>query len=314
MMYSYSLSQWVLFFFWYCFIGWIWESCYVSVRKAISTKKWEWVNRGFVHGPILPIYGFAATVILISTITVRDDLLKIYLFGMAAVTLMELVTGTVMEKLFGVKYWDYSDIPLNYHGHICLFVSLFWGCCALLLVKVIHMPVESVVLKCPEAAAEWIAMILVGIGVYDFSESFREAMDMKELLEKITETKESIRRLERRFDAVVAFTPVPDMEHIFEKRGNLKQTVNYNLEKLRTYRVEKLRSLRDYLQQPELEEDRESLREQIEQQLQHIFSRSNKQYQRSARLLRRNPYAISNKYADALKEIRELFEEKKKDH
>ena len=59
-MYNYSLTQWILFFFWYCFLGWIWECLFVSAQRAWKNKKWEFVNRGFLHGPIIPIYGFAA--------------------------------------------------------------------------------------------------------------------------------------------------------------------------------------------------------------------------------------------------------------
>ena len=66
-MQEYDLSQWVLFFFLYSFLGWIWESCYVSVRKH------RWVNRGFMHGPMLPLYGSGAMVVLIVTIPVRDN-------------------------------------------------------------------------------------------------------------------------------------------------------------------------------------------------------------------------------------------------
>lgn len=75
-MQSYHLTQWVLFFFIYSFIGWVWECCFVSVRKR------RWVNRGFMYGPMLPIYGFGALAVLISTIRVRDSIPLIFLFGM----------------------------------------------------------------------------------------------------------------------------------------------------------------------------------------------------------------------------------------
>ena len=66
---GYSLNQWLLFFFIYCFIGWIWESCYVSVENK------KWVNRGFLRGPMLPIYGFGAIIILVATIPVKENLI-----------------------------------------------------------------------------------------------------------------------------------------------------------------------------------------------------------------------------------------------
>ena len=71
-MYSYDFIQWLLFFYLYSFVGWVWESCYVSVKKG------HWVNRGFLYGPFLPIYGFGAVTILISTMGVQDSPPKLY--------------------------------------------------------------------------------------------------------------------------------------------------------------------------------------------------------------------------------------------
>lgn len=121
MMHAYYLSQWVLFFFIYSFIGWVWESCYVSVRKR------RWVNRGFMHGPMLPLYGSGALVILIVTIPVRENLILVFLVGMAGATILEYFTGAAMERLFHVRYWDYSRQPGNLNGHICPMASLCWG-------------------------------------------------------------------------------------------------------------------------------------------------------------------------------------------
>ena len=63
-MYVYTPGQWALLFFFYCFCGWVWESCYVSAKQR------HWVNRGFLHGPLLPIYGSGAIIILFATLPV----------------------------------------------------------------------------------------------------------------------------------------------------------------------------------------------------------------------------------------------------
>lgn len=128
-MHAYYLSQWVLFFFIYSFIGWVWESCYVSVRKR------RWVNRGFMHGPMLPLYGSGALAVLVSTIGVRENMVLIFLLGMMAATVLEYFTGAAMERLFHVRYWDYSNQKLNLHGYICVSSSLCWGCFSVLLVR-----------------------------------------------------------------------------------------------------------------------------------------------------------------------------------
>ena len=179
-MQSYHLTQWVLFFFIYSFIGWVWECCFVSVRKR------RWVNRGFMYGPMLPIYGFGALAVLISTIRVRDSIPLIFLFGMVGATLLEYVTGAVMERLFNVKYWDYSNQKFNLNGYICLTSSLGWGLFSVLLVKFVHVPIEG------------IAFVLTVAAAVDVTQSFNDAMDLKRILAQLEESKKQIRKIQEK--------------------------------------------------------------------------------------------------------------------
>ena len=77
-MYVYTPGQWALLFFFYCFCGWVWESCYVSAKQR------HWVNRGFLRGPLLPIYGSGAIIILFATLPVADNFWLVYFLGMLA--------------------------------------------------------------------------------------------------------------------------------------------------------------------------------------------------------------------------------------
>ena len=191
-MQSYHLTQWVLFFFIYSFIGWVWEGCFVSGRKP------RWVNRGFMYGPMLPIYGFGALAVLISTITVRDSIPLIFLFGMVGATLLEYVTGAVMGRLFNVKYWDYSNQKFNLNGYICLTSSLGWGLFSVLLVKFVHVPIEGAVLKIPTIIAEGIAFVLTVAAAVDVTQSFNDAMDLKRILAQLEESKKQIRKIQEK--------------------------------------------------------------------------------------------------------------------
>ena len=191
-MQSYHLTQWVLFFFIYSFIGWVWECCFVSVRKR------RWVNRGFMYGPMLPIYGFGALAVLISTIRVRDSIPLIFLFGMVGAMLLEYVTGAVMERLFNVKYWDYSNQKFNLNGYICLTSSLGWGLFSVLLVKFVHVPIEGAVLKIPTIIAEGIAFVLTVAAAVDVTQSFNDAMDLKRILAQLEESKKQIRKIQEK--------------------------------------------------------------------------------------------------------------------
>ena len=137
----YTFSTWLFFFYFYCFLGWVWETCYVSVLKA------KWVNRGFMRGPFLPIYGSGAVVVLIFTLPFRTNAGLVFLVGMTSATLLEYFTGVAMEKMFHVRYWDYSSQRWNLNGHICVTSSLAWGAFSVILTLYGHTPVEWFALR-----------------------------------------------------------------------------------------------------------------------------------------------------------------------
>lgn len=147
--------------------------------------------------------------------------------------------------MFHVKYWDYSDLPLNYKGYICLFVSLFWGLLSIVLVEFIHVPIEQLLLKWPTLITEGSALLLFGIMMYDFNDSLRAALDMKELLEKLTKSHVIIERLENRVDAITAFTALPDLSELKEFPGNAKEKIISRLEYKRSHRIAKLEYLKE---------------------------------------------------------------------
>lgn len=191
-MYSYDLSQWILFFFLYSFLGWIWESCYVSVRKH------RWVNRGFMHGPMLPLYGSGALVVLIATIPVRENLGMVFVMGMVGATTLEYITGVTMECMFHVRYWDYRNRKFNVKGYICPLATLCWGGFSILMVKVIHVPIEALILQIPITVTDILAFALVIVAAVDFTQSFNEAMDMKNILVQLETSKEQIQKMQEK--------------------------------------------------------------------------------------------------------------------
>lgn len=232
-MYSYHLIQWLLFLYIYCFLGWMWESAYVSFCNK------RWVNRGFLHGPFVPIYGFGAITVLLTTIPVKDNLALVFLFGMTGATILEYCTGVVMEKLFHVRYWDYSNKKLNVNGHICLTSSLAWGAFSMIMIRMIHTPIEMFVLWIPYEAAEAAAFLLTILLAVDFTQSFNEAMDLKELLENLTESKEEIKRIKKRVEAVMAIV-ASDRKEFLQKAADSKQALEDRIADIKV-RYEKIR-------------------------------------------------------------------------
>ena len=121
-----------------------------------------------------------------------------------------------MEALFKVRYWDYSGKPFNLNGHICLTCSLAWGAFSVLLVKVLHPPFEDLVLRLPAFLADALACVLTVYFTADTVRSFQAAMDLREVLTRLTEENEDLRRLAKRAEVISAFAE-EDLRRFREK-------------------------------------------------------------------------------------------------
>ena len=183
---TYTTVDWLMFFYIYCFLGWCFESTYVSIQHK------KWINRGFMRGPFLPLYGSGAVIMLFVTIPVRDNVFLTFLFGAVGATILEYFTGAAMEALFKVRYWDYSNNRFNLNGHICLGTTIAWGFLTLAMVHILQTPVEAVVNAIPPRPEGIIALVVTIYIAADFSLSFKAALDIKDLLAKMTAAKEEM--------------------------------------------------------------------------------------------------------------------------
>lgn len=204
-MYHYTIAQWLLFFFFYCFFGWCFESSYVSGKQG------RFVNRGFMYGPFLPIYGSGAIMMLVVSSPFQDHLIAIYFAGLVGATVLEYVTGTAMEALFHMRYWDYSYQRFQYKGHICLSSSVAWGFLTLFLTQLLHKPVEQFICGFSDRAAAVLAAVIGVIALTDFVLSFKAAFELRDLLaklekarEEIEKAKEELARWQKRRDVEIA--------------------------------------------------------------------------------------------------------------
>ena len=197
-MYHYTIIQWLFFFYFYCFFGWCFESAYVSLKKRC------FVNRGFMRGPFLPLYGSGAIMMLVVSMPFQDHLLLTYLAGCVGATLLEYVTGVTMEALFKVRYWDYSNQKFNFQGQICLSSTLAWGGLTVLMTEVIHKPVESLTFMIPSEVLSTVTILLTGYIVSDFTLSFKAAMDLRDILVKMEKARAELVHLQKRLDVLIA--------------------------------------------------------------------------------------------------------------
>ena len=334
-MHIYTLHQWLLLFYLYCFIGWIWESCYVSLKKH------KWINRGFLKGPLLPIYGSGAVVVLISTLTVENNLLLVFVIGMISATILEYITGVAMEKLFHVRYWDYSKEPFNINGHICLISSLAWGVFSVLLVTFVNPNIERLVIIIPNGISEVISYIITVFITIDAVQSFNEAMDLKKILIKFTERNDAINNIKKRIEIFEAFIN-EDVKYIQEKlikkvaikqekallkKNTRKQAIEVIIRKNLELKEEAMKGFVekvsryidkfDELSSKVIDEPSKlkgELLEHLSRLKSHeskINNTENKVYINSINILRRNPSARAKKYEEAMREVKDLDKEVK---
>lgn len=293
-MLGYTWIQWAFFFLFYSFFGWCFESSYVSLKKK------RWVNRGFIHGPFLPLYGTGGVMMLVVSSPFRDNLVLTYVAGCIGATVLEYVTGVAMEALFKVRYWDYSNQPFNFQGQICLGSTLAWGGLTILMTQFVHKPVEALALWLPD---QILTAVTVLIGIYfvaDFALSFRAALDLKDVLVRMDQAKYELEKMQKRLDVIIAVTE--------ENWENRREGLAEELEK----RFDRAREL---LSAGRLNERREELFDlrsrfrmyQERMEMKHFVGDF---WKRS--MIYGNPGMVSKKFAEALDELKKSVVDYKK--
>lgn len=272
---TYTFTQWLFFFYFYCFLGWLWETCFVSVKQT------KWVNRGFMHGPFLPIYGSGAVIVLIFTLPYRDNSVAVFFMGMFSATVLEYFTGVAMERLFHVRYWDYSRKKLNLNGHICLTSSLAWGVFSVILTMHGHNTVERLMYWIDGNALEVICFLLTAYISVDMSESVREALDFKELLMSLEENNAEFRKFSKRMEVITTVYGSEIKERSEEGLKMVNAVVTSGKEKYEKAKSGEYKRV--------------------------VFSIGSRQYKRISNLLQRNPQSVSVMHEQAFSKFMELI-------
>lgn len=148
----FGLYELFWFFVIYAFLGWCCEVAFVTVNTG------KLVNRGFLNGPVCPIYGAGMVLVLVCLYPLQQNLLLLFLGGMLVTSFLELATGWALKTLFHTSWWDYSDKPFNIGGYVCLSFSLLWGIGVVGVMRVIHPMVAHLVAAVPRAVGFWLAL------------------------------------------------------------------------------------------------------------------------------------------------------------
>ena len=288
---NYSFLQICAMFFVYALMGWCTEVAYAAVNTG------KFVNRGFLNGPVCPIYGFGLVIVVLWLAPVQDNMPLLFAGAVLLTSALEYVTGFALEKIFHSRWWDYSDTPFNISGYICLKFSLMWGLACLFVMKLIHPTVMLLIGLVPTIVLRiLVALSAAGITA-DLVVTVLGIRKMQARLRLLTRLTEEMREIsddmgerisEGVLNAMEALEDARDdfeefKESIEEKKAEFESKMN-ELEEESRLRVEQFRRKRAEMR--ELLEDRRKM---------------------DARILRAFPNMRSAAHKDALEKLREKY-------
>lgn len=134
---GYPIYDLFLYFIFYSFLGWVMETCYCSACEH------RLVPRGFLYGPICPIYGTGVLLMILFFTPLKRSLVLFYAVAVAVMSAWEYFVAWLLETTTHMRYWDYSDFRFNLKGRICLRIALVWGILSYIVIFHIHPPIEA---------------------------------------------------------------------------------------------------------------------------------------------------------------------------
>lgn len=297
-MFQYSIEEWLLLFYTYCFIGWCFESTYVSLRTR------HWVNRGFMRGPFLPLYGSGAIMMLVVSRPFADNIWLTYIAGCIGATVLEFVTGVAMEKLFKIRYWDYSNQRFQFKGHVCLSSTIAWGFLTILMTRVINEPIAAVIMRIPEGVQEILVIGLTAVIAWDFALSFKAAIDLRDVLIKLEEAKEDLDEMQQKLSTILEHAK---LEQLREQIADMREHIQAEL--TASYEV-RISRLQEFIEENNLESLNE-VKEEYRQWRRQFYEKRVKRLQMldirdkfKLHHLLDNPTMHSERFKDVIEEVR----------
>lgn len=183
-----QLSLLFLYFLWYSFLGWLMETCWCSFFKR------RFVARGFLKGPICPIYGIAILIMVLFFTGLMEYPVLFYVVSTVTLSAWEYFVGWLLEVTTHTRYWDYSQKRFNLHGRIRLDYCLFWGAAAYIVLYFIHPATEALFARIPVTVRQIVAGVAAVVTVADIVTTIRSLAMTTVLMEKAKAVSAEIER------------------------------------------------------------------------------------------------------------------------
>lgn len=304
---GYTLYELTWMFFLYAFLGWCTEVGFAAVKQG------KFVNRGFLNGPICPIYGFGVLSIVVLLTPLTGNLLYLFVGSICLTTALEYFTGWVLEKVFHAKWWDYSKEKFNLNGYICLEFSLIWGFAATFVMKLIHPMIYRLISWLPQLVGGIALGVLLVVIAADLAATIATVRNLQKRLRLLTTMAEEIHEVSDKLGDAISGRVVSTKqyaEETTERYSEYKAMREAHLaeekslaEQHRGQEAALLEALRE--EGKELREERqEELRARLESRARQLREKLAERKILHNRLLRAFPGLQFEKYQQQLEELR----------
>lgn len=201
-----NIYQAVWIFIIYAFLGWCSEVAFAAVNKG------KFVNRGFLNGPVCPIYGVGMLIVVLCLWNLRDRPLLLFLGSALLTTALEFITGFVLERFFHDKWWDYSDMPFNIKGYVCLKFTILWGLAASFIIGAIHRFIYMLIEKTPFVLGVILLAVFSAAFIADFTVTLTALVKLPKKLKAMAEAERALRAVSDKIGENISDTTIAAKE------------------------------------------------------------------------------------------------------
>ena len=317
----------------YAFIGWCTEVSYAALDRGI------FVNRGFLNGPYCPIYGCGVVIVVAVLTPLKDNLLILFAGSFLLTSILEYITGFILEKVFHNKWWDYSNKPFNLHGYVCLKFSIYWGLACTFIMDVIHPIIYKGITMIPHILGVVLLCIIMSAFAVDCGVTVTTILKFNKRLKVMDEMAAKIHKLsdeigENIYENVTTaverseefqetheklLTKISDTkenlmdlpstakEKIASTAASAKEKLSESAENINV--KEKIATYKETSEAARLEKQRE--KEELERRYKELFAEKNFGFKR---LMKAFPDMTSREQNESLEKYKKYFNIRKPDH
>lgn len=309
----YNVYQLLMLFLIYSFLGWCVEVSFVAVTTG------RVVNRGFLNGPVCPIYGVGVVIVLFFLDPLRGNTFLLFLGSVLLTSLLEWVTGFVLEKIFHQRWWDYSNEPFNLGGYICLRFSIAWGLACLFVVEIIHPSILWLIHLIPHTLGLVLLALFSAGMLVDLAATVRTIARMNRQLTQLDELAGRIKALSNKLGENLAERVIDAAE----LGSGLREDIQENLEDAKDVLAQRREDLQDSLEdmkeslaarRMQYQMDQAERLEQRQRDLAELRTKLEAVMARpifgQRRLMRAFPKMRSTTHAQALEHLRQRMEKR----